>query len=232
MKEIKRKKLLLLLAAALICFSVGCLCLHHDRSQTAGVLAGKIDLNGFVILVDAGHGGMDGGAVGYQTKVCEAELNLSIALKLKEILESCGAKVVLTRSDGEALGNSKDADMQKRREIIETSGQDITVSIHQNSFPDHSANGPQTICAHDSEEGAKLATVIQEELVAALKPKRPREIMPGNYFIVNSGEAPAVIVECGFISNEQEELLLQDEAYQQKIAEAIVLGIDRYLGGK
>lgn len=227
----KRKKTMLLLAAILICMCVGVLCLHYKQSQSGAVLTGKIDLSGTVILIDAGHGGMDGGAIGYKTKVCEAEINLSIALKLEKALENCGAKAIMTRNDSEALANSKSADMQKRREMIRTSEQDITISIHQNSFPDHLVSGPQTICAPGSEKGLELATVIQEELVATLKPEKAREIMLGNYFIVNSGEAPAVIVECGFISNETEELLLQEEAHQEKIVEAIVFGIGRYLGG-
>ena len=181
------------------------------------------------VVIDAGHGGFDGGAVGKTTGVREDGLNLAVAKKLQELLEKNGYAVVMTRGDGEAVGDTKHEDMARRREIIEAANADIVVSVHMNKFPSASVSGPQVFFHKDSAEGEKLATLIQDALNAALEPPKPRVQHPETYYILKSGDCPAVIVECGFLSNAREEALLQDDGYQQKCAKAIYRGVDAYL---
>ncbi len=215
----------------LLCVGLGCamsgLCLlgFPDAVDTMGT---ALQLQGLKVVIDAGHGGSDGGAEGYQTSVKESELNLDIALKLRDALTAQGAEVVMTREDAEAVADTKQDDMRVRREIIQGAGQDITISIHQNSFPDHSVSGPQVMYAPGSEEGEALAACIQACLVEQLDPPKIRVVLPGDYYIVNSGTAPAVLIECGFLSNAREEALLVQEEYREKIVRAIVLGVEQY----
>ncbi len=182
-----------------------------------------------VVVIDAGHGGFDSGAVGRITKVREDELNLAVSIKLKTLFEHEGITVIMTREDDQALGGNKDADMQKRRSIISESDADIVISVHMNKFQDQSVAGPMAFYYEKSEEGKKLAEMIQIELNAALEPARPRTFKPESYYILRAGDCPCVLVECGFISNEKEERLLQTEEYQAKCAKAIFAGAKNYL---
>jgi N-acetylmuramoyl-L-alanine amidase len=183
----------------------------------------------YTVVIDAGHGGLDGGAVGRVTKVREDGLNLIVATKLKKLFEKNGVTVIMTRQDEEALGASKDADMAKRREIIEKSGADIVISIHMNKFSDSSVSGPMVFYHEDSSEGKTLAELIQNELNTRLEPPRPRTFRPETYFVLRSGDCPCVLVECGFLSNEREERLLQTDEYQEACAKAIYAGTRSYL---
>ena len=183
----------------------------------------------FTVVIDPGHGGFDGGAIGRLTNVREDELNLIVANKLKDLFEKNGIAVVMTRPDENALGRTKDEDMAKRRSIIENAEADIVISIHMNKFNDTQCSGPVTFYHEESEEGKKLAELIQDELNARLEPPRPRTFRPETYFILRSGGCPCVLVECGFISNEREEQLLQTEEYQDKCAKAIYSGAKLYL---
>jgi len=181
------------------------------------------------IVIDAGHGQPDGGAVGSEAGVIEETINLSIADKLRTILMEDGWEVIMTREDSEQIGEDKNADMRRRREIISSSGQRLTVSIHQNFYAgDESVSGPQVFYAPGSEQGKILAEGIQNMLNHALEPAAPRIAAEGDYYIVNSGSVPAVIVECGFLSNSAEESLLRQSQYQVRIARAIAEGITAY----
>lgn len=184
------------------------------------------------IVIDAGHGLPDAGATGVAgTK--EEEINLQISEKLKRCFEDEGFSVIMTRGGHDAIADSKKGDMAARRRIISQSGQDVTVSIHQNIYDgDSSVRGAQVFFAPGSEEGAKLASAIQRELNAAIQPDRPKTEQAGDYYIVKSGESPAVIVECGFISNAEDEALLKKSQYQISIVRAIKTGVLNYLGGE
>lgn len=181
------------------------------------------------VVIDAGHGGFDGGTKGGTTGVLEAKLNLEIATKLERRLQQLGVDVVMTRADQEAVAETKEGDMAKRREIIQTSGQDMTISIHQNQFEDPSAKGPQVFFNPGSVAGEKLASAIQDAMNDDLEIASPRKQQGKAYYIVKSGSAPAVIVECGFLSNPEEEQLLMNNEYQNRIVEAIINGLDNYL---
>lgn len=182
-----------------------------------------------VIILDAGHGGIDCGAIGKASGVHEDELNLDVAKKLQKLLTDDGARVIMTRETDDAIAKTKDLDMEKRRAIISNSNADMVVSIHMNFFSDTSSSGPQVFYYESSEEGLKLARHIQMKLNENLTPPSPRSHMNGDYFVLRSGNAPAVIVECGFLSNTKEEALLQDEGYREKVAQAIFEGIHSYV---
>ncbi len=188
-------------------------------------------LAGIRVVVDPGHGGFDGGTIGAAgTK--ESDINLAIAKLVQKEFEGQGAEVVMLRETDEALADEKQDDMQMRRELIETSGQDVTVSIHQNRFEDPAVYGPQVFYAPGSIEGEKLAKCVQDSLNQALEVAKPRVQMEGNYYIVKSGSVPAIIVECGFLSNPEEEAKLKTEEYQKKIAQAVREGVAAYLGAQ
>ncbi|MCM1272953.1 MAG: N-acetylmuramoyl-L-alanine amidase CwlD [Clostridium sp.] len=189
------------------------------------------------VVVDAGHGGNDPGKVGVNgTK--EKDINLSIALKLKDELEQKGIKVILTRSSDESLEvegarNKKTSDMNRRMEIVNDSGADLLISIHQNSFTDASVQGAQTFYYNGSKESEELAVTVQGELVKALDENNKRKAKAGNdYYVLRKSMCPAIIVECGFLSNPKEEACLVEETYQQDIASAIAAGVYKWIKGR
>ena len=191
---------------------------------------GSLDpaLSGRIIVVDAGHGGEDPGAAGV-SGVFESELNLRVAALLKRRLEEAGAKVVMTREDENALADTKAADMAKRKDIIAGSGADIAVSVHMNYFGDPSVSGPVVLFMYGSAEGEKLAGAVMESLNAELAPKVPGTARyEKDIFILKCGAQPSILVECGYLSNPEEEGKLKDADYQDRIAKAVCAGITAY----
>lgn len=180
------------------------------------------------IVLDAGHGGGDPGAIGV-AGTREDDINLKITLYLKAELEKRGHTVLLTRSEDAMIAENKNADMRKRREIISQSGADYAISIHLNSNTDRSCRGPVAIYQEQSQQGKQIAQLLQQTLNEQIAPPKPRQVQSGNYYILKSGAMPIVIVECGFLSNAEEEQLLLDDAYQQKIAAAIADGMQAYI---
>lgn len=185
------------------------------------------------VAIDPGHGGIDPGKVGVSGSI-EKDINLAIGLKLKECLTAKGYEVVMTREDGEGLYsetdvNKKAADMSKRCEIIGEAEADITVSIHQNSYPEPDVSGAQVFYYKHSAQGQKLAEILQQQLKDKLDKDNHRACKSNdNYYMLIHTPCPTVIVECGFLSCPAEEAKLAGEAYQQMIAEAITAGIDEY----
>jgi N-acetylmuramoyl-L-alanine amidase len=180
------------------------------------------------IVIDAGHGGFDAGASGRITNVREDVLNLIVAKKLQRLFEINGFRVIMTREDDKAVASTKRNDMKKREQIIEETDPDLVISIHMNKFKDSSVSGPMAFYYEKSEEGKILARLIQEQLNEYLQPPKPRTFKPENYFMLRHGECPCILVECGFLSNEREEQLLQTDEYQEKCAKAIYKGVDAY----
>lgn len=190
-----------------------------------------------VIIIDPGHGGIDPGASG-KTGITEDRINLQISLKLRRIIEQSGGVALMTRDDDSGLysdgktriRDKKNEDLRKRNEIINNSGAHIFISIHLNSFPQSQYYGAQTFYQKGSEESKKLAELIQEELKNVIENKNHRMAKSiDTVYILKNKTIPGVLVECGFLSNPQEEKLLQDDKYQDKIAWAIFIGIMRYL---
>jgi len=187
-----------------------------------------------LVVIDAGHGADDGGKVGINGAL-EKDINLSIALRVKALLEVQGIDVVMTREDDAGLyprtgEQRKLRDMQKRVELINNARAALTVSIHQNSYTDERVSGAQTFYMTGSEDGKRAARILQEQMITTLQPERERvEKENGSYYLLKHVDGPIVIAECGFLSNTKEAELLCNEEYQEKIAWAIHLGIIRYL---
>ena len=230
----KQKHALLLIAGlvlllAAVTFATVSLGIGEGKSRA--VSAPVDGIQGTKVVLDAGHGGSDAGTIGTTAGTQEAGINLKIALRLQKELENSGVQVVMTRLDEKAVAETKDLDMQKRREIISTSGQDVTIIIHQNHYEDPEVAGPQVFYAPGSAEGKKLAAAIQARMNIGLDVKSPRTEAEGNYYITKSGAAPCVIVECGFLSNPTEEQLLKKDSYQILIVDAIIRGYADYMNG-
>lgn len=189
----------------------------------------------YCIVIDPGHGGIDPGMLGVNNTI-EKEINLAVSYMLKEELESEGMEVVLTRTTDDGLysesdSNKKIADMKKRCEIITNSNADIVVSIHQNSFSDSAVCGAQVFYYKHSEKGKQLAGCIQDSLKENVDETNDRKIKANDsYYMLIHTPCPTVIVECGFITNYDEAALLVSEDYQRKVAKAIALGIENYVG--
>ena len=197
---------------------------------------GAQNLKGTIVL-DAGHGGFDGGMVG-SSGISEKELNLVYARKLEALLTEAGYRVVQTRETEDGLydpdqDNKKAQDMQRRCAIIAQEQPLVTISIHQNSYPgDASVCGPQVFYFEQSQEGERLAAAIQKHMNAMPDVMKQR-VQKGNstYYILKRSASTTVIVECGFLTNAREEALLQTEGYQDQVVKAICDGIVEYLEG-
>ncbi len=194
-------------------------------------------LAGWVILVDAGHGGYDGGARGRDSGVWEKHINLAVALQVERALTERGATVLMTRredadlceQDRPAALTKKRQDMLNRVALAVNGGADMVLSIHMNEYRVRSENGPQVFYRAGCESGRLLAGCMQEALITHLAPKKQRAAMAGDYFILQL-DVPSVLVECGFLSNPAEEALLLDEGYQARIGEAVAQGVLSYAG--
>lgn len=186
------------------------------------------------VVLDAGHGGIDGGVVGVKSGKKESDFNLEIIYLLQERFEEAGFKVVLTRKTeaglyGAATSGYKRRDMEQRAEIIRSSIPTLVISIHQNYFSMPTRRGAQVFFREDLLSSVSLAGRIQEELNAMPECVKPTQALKGDYFILNCSEYPSVIVECGFLSNAEDEALLMTKEYQGKLVEAIVSGAQRFL---
>ncbi|OPA73083.1 N-acetylmuramoyl-L-alanine amidase CwlD [Paenibacillus selenitireducens] len=199
-----------------------------------------LPLSGKVIAIDAGHGGPDGGAVSKQG-VIEKDINLAIALYLRDYLQQAGAVVYLTREgdydlakDGTtALKKRKTEDLHRRVELIEQKKVDLLISIHMNSFPSNRWSGAQTFFTSNHPDNKKLATLIQAEMKRNLEnTDRVAKIVTTNVFLLKSLQIPTALVEVGFLSHPQESVLLADEQYQRKVSAAIYTGVLRYISGE
>lgn len=186
------------------------------------------------IVIDPGHGGRDPGKVGIN-KALEKDINLSIALRLKNLLEQNDIHVIMTRTEDEGLysesdSNRKRADLNNRIKIINSSDAVFAVSIHQNSFSQENVKGAQVFYHSHSEPGMALAMTLQEQLKEAIKDGNHRKAKANSsYYMLKHTMCPLVIVECGYLSNYTEAELLINEDYQEKMAWAIHLGIIKYL---
>lgn len=194
-----------------------------------------LPLTGWVILVDPGHGGYDGGARARVSGTWEKHINLAVALEVEKSLAARGASVVMTRREDEDLCEAerpasltkKRQDMENRVAIAVANHADMVLSIHMNEYRDSRESGPQVFYRQGADAGRLLAGCLQEALIAHLAPARERQAMAGDYFILQL-EAPSALVECGFISNAAEEKLLLTPAYQAKLGEAIAEGAAAY----
>ena len=189
-----------------------------------------------IIVIDAGHGGEDGGASA--NGVLEKDINLAIALKLRDMLKASGFEVVMTResdvsiydSSASTVHEKKVSDMQNRVSMINSSDKNILISIHQNKFEQSQYSGAQIFYSDNLPESAKLAEKIRLSVTGLLQPDNKRELKTDgdSIYILKNAQVPAVIVECGFLSNVEEAKKLSDEKYQTEMAFAIYCGFLDY----
>ncbi len=186
------------------------------------------------VVLDAGHGGVDGGVVGIESGKKESEINLAIVFLLQKRFEDAGFRVVLTRKTeaglyGTATAGYKKRDMKKRAEIINANHPALVISIHQNFFSSRSRRGAQVFFRMQSPQSISLATRIQTSLNEMPECVKQSQALAGDYYILNCNAYPAVIVECGFLSNAEDEKLLLQEDYRKKISDAVAKGALSFL---
>lgn len=206
------------------------------NNETYPTSSDTVPSRNYTVVIDAGHGGSDPGSIGYKTKVHEDKLNLQMSKMLKEKLESAGINVVMTRENDNALIDGrgkkwKREEMEERRKLIVKTRPNMVISLHQNSYTNHSLRGAQVFYDKKSEISKNIAESIQEQFKQNLD-KSIKSPSPGDYFMLKCSPAPSVIVECGFLSHPEEEKLLQTQDYQNKIIDSIYKGIVNFLQNK
>ena len=216
----------LVLVAAVVCGQNG------GAREAASKQANHTDSR--LVIIDAGHGGDDPGKIGVDG-VQEKELNLKMALALRDLLEQQDVEVLMTREDvgglyDERTSNKKVQDMRRRCELINREKPACVVSIHQNSYHEESIHGAQVFYYKTSKESGELAKILKKELARVVEPTNHRQAKANDtYYLLKKTEAPTVIVECGFLSNWDECAKLQNEEYQAKLVWAIQMGVLKYL---
>lgn len=194
--------------------------------------------DGKTIIIDPGHGGIDGGAVGIG-KTLEKDLNLKLSKELAAALEKEGYKVILTRKDdtlscddGESLKSKKRADTKNRLRIADENPDALFISIHMNYFEDSSAKGSQVFYSIKNPESRKFASLLKMNLQKYVSSDNNRDIKEAypSIYIMKNTKNTAVLLECGFISNREEEKLLNREEYRNKIITAIICTLKDYKG--
>lgn len=213
-------------AIALLCYSI----LHITDKAVSSVTKERPFL-----LIDPGHGGQDGGA-STDDGALEDDINLSISLNLRDMLHLCGYRVEMTRREDTSIVHTDDSanrswkvnDMYNRLEMYNAAL--LTVSIHQNHFSQSQYHGAQIFYSTNRPESRDIATCIRQQIITLLQPENKRELKPAgeNIFLLHNAQTPAMIVECGFLSNPQEAAKLQDAQYQQQMAFAICCGVLQY----
>ena len=202
-------------------------------SQAVNIPVSSSQAEALTVVIDAGHGGIDGGVVG-SLNVKEADINLEVSKKLKTLFEGAGIAVVMTRSTPQGLYGAmskgfKLRDLAERVKITNSSNANMFISVHMNKFSDSSRRGAQVFYKIDDSESKKVATYLQKSFNKMEEATRECQILMGDYYVLNGANIPAVICECGFISNREEEALLVTSEYQDKIAYAIFEGTINYL---
>lgn len=231
---LSKKRIVSLVSLVMVCLVICVIQTANTDNETVQTVT--LPVTNKVIVVDAGHGVPDEGAES-SNGISEAETNLNIALKLQTLLEQSGATVVLTRSDENAiydidsktLKQKKISDLKNRVKIGNESSADLFVSIHLNKIPEQQYYGWQTFFRTGDENSIKIANCIQNSLNEAIQKENKRVAMKlDTVYIMKNVEIPITIVECGFLSNEEEEKNLLDDTYQNKLAWGIYTGIIDY----
>lgn len=193
-----------------------------------------------VVVVDAGHGGADGGVVGRRTGVKESDLNLKVAKLLGEYLIAGGYRVIYTRQNDtmhthpDVRDNKKRADMFKRGDIINNAKPDAMISVHMNYYSSSARRGAQVFFDRYSEEGRAFAGVMQDVINEELNRDgggREYTALSAEKYLLSCSPYPSIIVECGFLSNPFDEENLTNPTYQTKLAYTLFTGVNYYLNG-
>jgi len=238
MDSLYKKNKLPLTIAFLVCFLV--ITLTFNANNIAVPTGSGVDDGQRTIILDAGHGGIDGGAVGVHGEL-EKDINLAIVKNLQHLLEFSGYNVILTRdsdrsmhSDGiTGIRNQKVSDMENRKAVVDAYPNSLFFSIHQNRFTDSRYYGAQMFYTTQNSDNHRLAQILQDNF-AKLQTSNEREIkiIDNDLYLFKSTKQPAVLIECGFLSNPEEAVKLNDPDYQKKVAFTIYKGIMEYLNPK
>ncbi len=236
-KDIKFAGLMALIVILSITMPITLNSVKNENNELKETMA-ELSNNQITIIVDAGHGEPDGGAVS-NDGIKESVLNLQIAKKLEELLNKNDFNVIMTRETDNNIGDSdkqnairkmKVSDINNRLDIINNSGANFVISIHMNKYTNPKYKGWQTFYSNTSEVGKKLAVLIQTGIGEIVNiPNNRTALKIEGIKLVDKSVIPVVIVECGFLSNEEEKNLLITDDYQNKIAEGIVCGISKFL---
>ena len=234
--DMKRSYLVCVVAVVVLFVSAVGLCMRALFLPTSVFAGGNAPIK---IVLDAGHGGIDGGVTGITTGVKESDLNLAITLRLKQTLDDMGFETVLTRKTEAGLYDAategfKRRDMQRRKEIVQKADPTLLISVHQNRYPSSSVRGAQVFFRRGDFGGERLAFALQEKLNGLYQTEgvKSRKHTPSEYFMLTCTENPSVIVECGFLSSPADEKLLISTAWQKRLAESIAAGVVAYLAGE
>ena len=235
------RKRMILLAGSLFCVFILLFVyiLTGTTVQKIPVFAAGEDIP-ITVIVDPGHGGEDGGAVS-ANGVLESQLNLAVAAQVNDLLRFSGQRTIMTRADdqsihteGETIRARKASDIRNRVALVNGTEQAVLLSIHQNSLPSSPVTHGAQVFWNQQEGADLLAQVVQDSLNHTINPgneKHPKQI-PGTIYLMKHVTAPAILVECGFLSNAEETAKLQDPSYQMKLAAAITTGYLRCLAGE
>lgn len=201
-------------------------------SEVQPVSGGLVDSDRPVLVIDAGHGGIDGGTTSC-TGVLESTLNLEIARRMDPLFRLLGYETIMTRTgpdsiatEGETIRQQKRSDLNNRVKIVEDSQNPVLISLHQNFYPSGQYAGPQVFY---NRGGKELAAKVQEKLNQISISKGRSEKAAEGIYLMEHISAPGILVECGFVSNPKEEALLRDPDYQKKLCGVIVCGVAEYL---
>lgn len=220
---------------AAVCFIFGTFSLEAEPlDKPSSQLTQKYS----TVIIDAGHGGEDGGAVS-DCGIVEKNINLDIALMLRDMLKMCGIDVIMTREDDRLLydrsvdfhGRKKLLDLNARLNIAQNTANSIFVSIHMNSFTSKKYSGLQAWYSPNNDLSYTLANIIQNNTQKLLQPKNSRKIKSAtsSIFILDNITSPAVLVECGFLSNTDEAAMLAEFDYRKQISFIIFCSIVEFL---
>ena len=215
----------------LILTVIGCIWFIQQNGQIAPTSASVVPQR--QVVIDAGHGGEDGGATA--NGVVEKDINLSIALSLADMLRAAGFDVIMTRTEdvsiydesAKSLKDKNRSDILNRLKIANENPNAIMVSVHQNKFEQSRYSGAQMFYGKNNEWSKPLAECIQQSFIDQIQPNNTRVIKPitSSVYLINNAQTPAVLVECGFLSNQEEAAKLSDDTYQKQVAFTIFTGI-------
>lgn len=231
-------KKLLPAAAILLCITTFLLLMIKSTGRITLNTSAEAQEKKPVLIIDAGHGGEDGGAV--VGDVLEKDINLDISYDTADLLKLFGFDVSMTRSSDNALTNEgKDVkqrkynDMKMRLDMYNSSADNVIISIHQNKFSSASSHGAQVFYSPNNENSLRLAESMRNSVVSMIQPDNERECKKAGkeIYLLKNTDNPAVIVECGFISNQNERKLLLEKSYQKKMALAVTTGFLDYYHG-
>lgn len=224
------KRLLLCLAATVFATALPVKIINADRATYGSA-------EYFGVVIDAGHGGIDGGAVGVDSGALESDINLEIAKTLKDVLVSRGIRVTMTRTGADGLyglpsKGFKLRDLSERVKTTERAKADALVSIHLNEYRDRNRRGAQVFYRVGDEISERLAKCVQARLNGLETNTRDYAALGGDYYILNETHIPAIICECGFLSNAEDEKLLLSPEYRKRLAMALFDGLTDFFASE